>query len=289
MTLSLYVRSDGYEQINSDNTKGLVVSFSLCTADSNARTLYANYNLRKIALSSEWQKIKATVTLSDDFFTSGTGTIDDTTKFYLQIYDYSTYSMQVKTDWKETDIITYEKLNAMIVNNMNNLKTYSRSDLEWYYIPSLANIDYTTANWIERNINALATQIPLEPDVFKLTVENGYGSGEYEANVIVHIQANPPDEGTVFDHWSGDHLENMDNPSASYEDIINEFGTPEAVVSTFDTDEYETLLKSKKKQSLLLKILTVILIIALLFTSFLLYKAIEDENISIKNDFEQTN
>lgn len=135
---------------------------------------------------------------------------------YEQGFLTQPYSMQIKTDWKETDIITYEKLNAMIVNNMNNLKTYSRSDLEWYYIPSLANIDYTTANWIERNINALATQTPLEPDVFKLTVENGYGSGEYEANVIVHIQANPPDEGTVFDHWSGDHLENIDNPSTSY-------------------------------------------------------------------------
>ena len=135
---------------------------------------------------------------------------------YEQGFLTQPYSMQVKTDWKETDIITYEKLNTMIVNNMNNLKTYSRSDLEWYYIPSLANIDYTTANWIERNINALATQKPLEPDIFKLTVENGYGSGEYEANMIVHIQANPPDEGAVFDHWSGDHLENIDNPSASY-------------------------------------------------------------------------
>ena len=128
---------------------------------------------------------------------------------YEQGFLTQPYSMQVKTDWKETDIITYEKLNTMIVNNMNNLKTYSRSDLEWYYIPSLANIDYTTANWIERNINALATQKPLEPDVFKLTVENGYGSGDAprggdEADYTHNLYDNQGTFGTVKSHGTKD-------------------------------------------------------------------------------------
>lgn len=125
------------------------------------------------------------------------------------------YQMAVKTDWKETDIITYEQLNTMIVSNMNDLKNYSRPDLEWHFIPSIANMNYSTANWLEQNIHALATQEPIPPDTFELTVNSGSGSGLYEARTIVTIQANPGEAGTVFSHWSGDHLENIDNPNAA--------------------------------------------------------------------------
>jgi hypothetical protein len=137
------------------------------------------------------------------------------------------YSMQIKLDWKETDIITYETLNSMIVNNMNNLKTYSRSDLTWYPIAMIANMDYNIANRIERNINALATQVPMPLDKYKLTVKNGTGSGEYEANTMVEIKANDPEEGMIFSSWSGNHLENITNATAMittykmpYQDII---------------------------------------------------------------------
>lgn len=136
-------------------------------------------------------------------------------RMYEQGFLSQPYSIQVKLDWKETDIMTYETLNSMIVDNMNNLKTYSRSDLTWYPIISIANMDYNIANWLERNIDALATQIPMPPDTYKLTVENGSGSGDYEANTIVTIRANPPETGEVFDHWSGDHLENIENASAA--------------------------------------------------------------------------
>lgn len=125
------------------------------------------------------------------------------------------YSMQIKLDWKETDIITYETLNNMIVNNMNNLKTYSRSDLNWYPIASIANIDYSTANKLEQNINALVTQEPLPPDTYQLTIENGIGSGNYTAGTVVTITANPAKENEKFDHWSGNHLENIENAESS--------------------------------------------------------------------------
>ena len=126
------------------------------------------------------------------------------------------YSMQVKTNWTETDIITYEQLNSMVINNMNNLKTYSRTDLEWYPIASITNMDYITANWIEKNIDALATQEPIPPDTYTLTVNNGTGSGEYEANTVVTIQADIPSEpGLIFDYWSGNHLENIGNATSS--------------------------------------------------------------------------
>lgn len=146
---------------------------------------------------------------------------------YEQGFLSKPYEMQVKLDWKETDIITYETLNSMVVNNMNNLKSYSRPDLTWYPIASAANIDYTLANWLERNINSLATQVPIPPGKYKLTVNNGTGSGEYEANTMVAIEAYPAKDGMIFDKWSGNHLENITDATASkttykmpYQDII---------------------------------------------------------------------
>ena len=119
------------------------------------------------------------------------------------------YSMQIKTTWVESDIITYEQLNSMIINNMNALYRYARPDLQWYYLPSVANIDYTIANWIEFNIHQLATQEPVPPDKYKLTVNRGTGSGEYEARTEIVITADAPSQGEIFAYWSGDHLENI--------------------------------------------------------------------------------
>lgn len=136
-------------------------------------------------------------------------------RMYEKGFLKSPYAMQIKLNWKETDIITYEDLNNMIINVMNDLHTYSRPDLTWYQIASIANVDYNLANWIERDIHALATQEPLPPDTFKLTVKNGSGSGNYEARTKVTIQADVPEVGMVFDHWSGDHLENIENAEAA--------------------------------------------------------------------------
>lgn len=133
---------------------------------------------------------------------------------YEQGFLNEPYSMQITLNWTETDIITYETLNSMIVNNMNNLKTYSRPDLSWYPISSIVNMDYILANALERNIHALATQVPMPPDKFTLTVEDGTGSGEYEARTIVSIVANDAPEGMIFSRWSGDHLENIGSATA---------------------------------------------------------------------------
>lgn len=134
---------------------------------------------------------------------------------YEQGFLTEPYEMTIKLDWKETDIITYETLNTMIVNNMNNLHTYSRPDLNWSPIASIANMDYSLANRLERNINELATQIPIPPDKYKLTVKNGSGSGEYEANTVVTIQADPAEEGMIFSSWSGNHLENIGSATSA--------------------------------------------------------------------------
>lgn len=158
---------------------------------------------------------------------------------YEQGFLTEPYSMQIKLDWKETDIITYEMLNSMIVNNMNNLKTYSRPDLNWYPIASIANMDYSLANWLEKNIHELSTQVPMPPDKYTLTVNNGTGSGEYEANTVVNIQANPPEEGMIFSNWSGNHLENIGSATAAittykmpYQDITLQANYTSAIPHT---------------------------------------------------------
>lgn len=80
-----------------------------------------------------------------------------------------------------------------------------------------------------------------------------------------------------------------DNPSATYDDIIKEFGSPEELINSFDSKEYETTLISKKKQSVLLKILTVCLAVVLLLSCIFLYHSLEDVTIYVHDDFEQTN
>lgn len=164
---------------------------------------------------------------------------------YEQGFLTEPYTMQIKLDWKETDIITYEILNTMIVNNMNNLKSYSRPDLTWYPIALIANVDYSLANNLERNIHALATQIPIPPDKYTLTVNNGTGSGEYEANTVVTIQADSPEEGMIFNGWSGNHLENIGSATAAittykmpYQDIILQANYTSAIPHTLTVVTY---------------------------------------------------
>lgn len=109
VTFSLYVRSDDYEELNADTSHGLAINFGLCTGDSTTRTLNQSISYYKAALSDKWKKIQSTVTLSDDFFSSGSGTIDDDTRMCIQVYNYSLLSLQVKklklefgnkaTDW----------------------------------------------------------------------------------------------------------------------------------------------------------------------------------------------
>lgn len=97
VTVSLWVKSDDWEEINAESDRGLQIVGALCTATSSARTLFGN--LKKayaIQLSDQWQKVTSTVTLTDDFFSNGTGTIADDTRFYLQVYNYSLHRMDVK-------------------------------------------------------------------------------------------------------------------------------------------------------------------------------------------------
>ncbi|MCD8146006.1 MAG: hypothetical protein LUD84_01805 [Clostridiales bacterium] len=94
--VSFDIRSDDYETINTSTTNRIMVIFTLCKASSTSRTLYKNISLTGTSITDDWMRLTYTTTLSDDFFTDGSGDINDTTRFYLRICNYSLYSMQVR-------------------------------------------------------------------------------------------------------------------------------------------------------------------------------------------------
>lgn len=127
VTFSIWVRSDDFEQINAESNRGLLVSFALCTATETTRTKYHDTAFYASSLSDEWKKITVTHTFSDSFFGSGSGEIDDTTRFMLQVYNYSLYSLQFKkikleigdeaTEWvaaQEDEASTIDSLRASL-------------------------------------------------------------------------------------------------------------------------------------------------------------------------------
>lgn len=109
VTFSFLVRSDDYASINNESSQGIAVAFGLCTANSTERTLYKHITSFTTDLSDGWKKVSFTKTLTDDFFDSGSGSIDGTTRLYMEVYGRTVYSMQVKkfkmelgdvaTDW----------------------------------------------------------------------------------------------------------------------------------------------------------------------------------------------
>ena len=52
------------------------------------------------------------------------------------------------------------------------------------------------------------------PATYTLTVNSGSGDGDYEANTVVQILADPPDANSLFDVWTGDTA-NIDDVSES--------------------------------------------------------------------------
>lgn len=131
-------------------------------------------------------------------------------------------TFNLKLDWTEEDIITRDQLNSMIAETLNELYSYSRTDLDWRPISSIVNMDYTLANDLEYDIDLLAHQVPMPPEEYTLTMHNGYinttghpRTGTFVARTVVNIKADPPPEGEMFSHWVGDHLENIGNPTAA--------------------------------------------------------------------------
>lgn len=162
VTYSIWVRSDDYSALNADNSHGLMLTISLCTGTSTARTLYGGKAFYTTALSSDWKKTTWTATLTDSFFSSGTGTIDDNTRLYVQVYNYSLYRMQVKkikleygdkaTDWSPApeDDLEY-------IASVQTIATQTADKFNWLVKSGTSATDFTltdrTATLVANAIN----------------------------------------------------------------------------------------------------------------------------------------
>lgn len=165
VTLSVLVRSDEYSDLNTSTDSGLVLTFGLCTGTSTNRTLYRTKAFYSTALSSDWKKITWTATLTDSFFSAGTGTIDDDTRLRVYVYNYSLYSMQIKkikleygdkaTDWTPAP----EDVDKFI------------SDVQ-----TSANEANATADAVESRVTAAETIIDQLSNAISMLVTDGNGN-----------------------------------------------------------------------------------------------------------------
>lgn len=131
VTFSVEVRSSDYEAINANFTNGLNITFGLCPFDSTTRTKYKTFELYTTPLSDQWKKIALTVDITESFFSSGTGVIDDTTRMYMQAYDYSLYEMEfrkyklelgdIATDWSPAPEDKQDKISG----SQNQIVTFN--------------------------------------------------------------------------------------------------------------------------------------------------------------------
>lgn len=179
VTFSILVRSDDFESLNADSSHGLYIAFALCTEESTNRTLYKGVNQYSVPLSSEWTKVTITATLSDSFFSSGTGTIDSTTRFTVQVYNYSTYSMQVKklkleigskaTDWSPSPEDVDNKIDDTASEIYDTIETNSTTITETCESIILeALTEYTATGDFESFKETVNSQLTLLSDQMEL-------------------------------------------------------------------------------------------------------------------------
>ena len=84
-----------FEWRSSDWSKNDSMHIYYSLTQGKNRTLYNN---RRVTLNpnSEWQQVSVTQTLSDSFFAKGSGTIDDNTKFYINLGTNSLGTCEVR-------------------------------------------------------------------------------------------------------------------------------------------------------------------------------------------------
>ncbi len=91
VTFSCMVRSEDYTSLDASTTTGVLFR---CTTDSGK---YIQKTMYTEALGdTDWHKFKWTFDATEASFTSGSGSITDDTKFYMQVGNYSLYSLEVK-------------------------------------------------------------------------------------------------------------------------------------------------------------------------------------------------
>lgn len=138
ITFSMLVKSEDYESLNADTTHGIMLSMRTCTNASMNSVKYKDLNFYKTELSDAWAKLTWTADITDSFFQGGSGDISTATRFYVSMFNYSIYRMDVKkikleygdkaTDWTEAPEDVQSKITALDNDILrwcyNNDKTY---------------------------------------------------------------------------------------------------------------------------------------------------------------------
>lgn len=185
ITFSMEIRSNQYDLFNNytGTTDRFAITFGRCTSSSTTRTKYNAIHFRTFKLSDKWQKVYVTGTITDSFFSSGTGETSDTDRFYIQVQKNNLYEMEVRkfkfefgnkpTDWSPSpdDFIP----NAIALNNAymhNNI--YRGKDLS-----NLYSIEQICSKVSDGSFDDLYVG-----DYFDITMNSTYNSSEKVRCVI---------------------------------------------------------------------------------------------------------
>ena len=76
-----------------------------------------------------------------------------------------------------------------------------------------------------------------------------------------------------------------ENSEASFADVVSNFGTPEEIISEFNSDKYSTELKRRKTQILILEIVAVLLVAFSILMTVAFMDARDDGYVNLTNDF----
>ena len=145
VVFSFEMRSDTAWTASGTN---LIIGFALCNSSSTTRLKYRTVYLTG-DIETSWTRFEVKATLTEDFFTHGDGKIEDCTRFYMQIYNYSINHLQIRkpkleygtkaTDWTpsvedvEGDISDASKTasNFLSYDSSNGLQIGNKATGSW--------------------------------------------------------------------------------------------------------------------------------------------------------------
>lgn len=128
VVLSFEMRSD--TPWTNDGSK-IIAGFAMCSSENTERLKYRSIYVTG-SIGNEWTRFNVPAKLTDDFFTSGSGSLADCTRFYVQIYNYSTNHLQIRkpkleygnkaTDWTPAPEDLYSAVDDVKVGGRNLLR-----------------------------------------------------------------------------------------------------------------------------------------------------------------------
>ena len=166
ITFSAMIKADVNE---TDDTSypGIYVSLGLTTRITGQREKYHPVNYVGKA-STEWNRVSFTIEITDDIFTSGTGTVSEDKYFTIDIFRYNLNGLQIK---------------AVKVEEGNK-------PTDWSPAPE------DTESYTDNKVNSLDTSLN-QQDIFNRLTNNGQDQGIYLKNNKIYVNASYIQSGTL--------------------------------------------------------------------------------------------